>query len=267
MDSIDPEVIIMNITGFSWVIMLVCIAAFACNADVSGATYRNDLYHFTMTLPGDWRQVPDNVLTAASEYMSKGTNTALDYLAGFQVGPSEQWFQYPYVLVQYDSSGTVTEKSYLEFARRNFGDIDVKSLIYGSRADSLLASAGTNTPVWDSLNHLLWVPMSATLADGRPLTGLTVFKLHRKGFIGLSYYDSGTRLTSEMQQILLPVMKAVTFDPGFEYNEAAARDAENHIPKILRGVKGGAIRGALIGAAIGVVWFYLVQRRRRAAAA
>ena len=240
------------------VLILATLGSLSTTLAAQEPTQRVDLqrFGFTLTVPAEWTIIPDSLIADIAERASAAGSRPIKYVSGLQVGPSDYWLAYPYVLVQIQDAGPIT-------------DAQLVSALTGENAADALESAkerieraGTisgvdfNTPVWDDSNRIVWMRIGGSNASGERFEGLSGLRTYARGFIAVHYYYPAGGDVEQIRAQLLPVLANITFYPGFEYNEAKARAARP--APVWQQILIGAAIGALIGG------LTALMRRKRA---
>lgn len=203
-------------------------------------------YGFALDLPVDWAPIPDSIVTDLAASISEAAGRPIDYAAGFQVGLSEFWLEYPYVLVQVEKVGSITEKAYVEaltgIGWDEIADETRKTFV----SSNIVEEANLHRPIWDPNDRILWMRFSGHHAAGEEFEGISAHKLYRHGVVMVHYYFLPGADTDRIRQTLANVITGISFDPGYEYNPGVFR-SQGLSNRLLGRVIGGAFVGAILG--------------------
>jgi hypothetical protein len=76
---------------------------------------------FSISLPDEWVEIPRDVIDAYEKEIARlaPNAPAPHYDYGFQLGSSQNWFEYPYILVQINNTGRIPESQLEKFEAYN----------------------------------------------------------------------------------------------------------------------------------------------------
>lgn len=203
-------------------------------------------YGFALELPVDWEPIPDSMVMDLAASVSEAAGRPINYAAGFQVGLSEFWLEYPYVLVQVEKVGPITEKAYVEALTGIGWDDIVDETRRTFVSSNFVEEADLHRPVWDPDDRILWMRFSGHHAAGVEFEGISAHRLYRHGVVMVHYYFLPGTDTDRIRQTLANVITGISFEPGYEYNPGAAR-SQGFSNRLLGRVIGGALAGAVLG--------------------
>lgn len=175
-----------NATGV--IVIAAAILSTAAAAELSQQYVTGE--GFSIRLPGDWEQVPGEVLKAYSRAMrdlAPGADLpAYDY--GYQPSGAGRWLAYPYILLQVRRTGRVPEEELSEY--RQFRDAAEEGIrAAGEKAGGLFSSLALGETLYDPGDRILWMTMQAEVEGAGPFKALVALKLTSEGFIQLMCYS------------------------------------------------------------------------------
>lgn len=172
---------------------------------------------FTITLPDEWSQIPDETLKAYLEkiYQMAPDMKRQNYDYGFQLSINPDWFTYPYILIQVNNSGRITENRLIELAEQ------AEDLIEGaSKAENalhgVLSEMDIGNAVYDEEFRTLFSTMSAEVTGIGRIKGLIAVILTNRGSI--NFFGYALEEEYDLYSILYTdVVHQIVFDPKLEY--------------------------------------------------
>lgn len=231
---------------------------------VSGQV-RIDRYGITLRVPQSWEQIPDSLVAAIEGNATKTLGIDIDYVAGFQPEPGEQWLALPYVLFQVEDVGRATsDEEYLALIEEGLFDDPSEEIAQRATDSGVLDAASFGQPVWNPNSRILWTSFELNSPERGRFQGLTAQTLFRDGALMLHYYFPVDQPLGPVMDIAEQTLLATGYDPGKEYSEsaAAAADRDGILSRILNRGASGALAGGVIATLIGIVGWLLSYFRR-----
>jgi hypothetical protein len=146
-----------------------CGLANICNA----ASFHSTSFGYTVTVPDDWKQIPDDVMHKTMEAaMNPNAPRLVDFDAAFQLKSKVRWFTYPYVMMEVipyanvGQGGQINEDQFPAVLKSITG-ADVKKAMDSTVSDKLRSSLGQASfgqANLDSANRRYSVPLTMTVA-------------------------------------------------------------------------------------------------------
>ena len=202
-------------------------------------------FGFAFRIPGEWEPIPDSLVDVMSVTATNAAGRKVRYVAGFQIGPSDFWLAYPYILVEVFDSIPVTEEELVNVLAGPGSEEILENTENVVKGSGLVSRAKLNTPIWDDVNRVLWMRLSGVVGNGEEVGGLTAFKVYGPGYFAIHYYYRPGVDVDTIQSRLAAVINTARYDPGYEYDPAKVQAARRSA--WLERVLGGAVIGALIG--------------------
>jgi len=210
---------------------------------------------FTIKIPNDWIEIPSDILNERTEESKKSFkykgNTTFNY--AFQNSSSIYWFEHPYIIISVDSAGRVSESELknLENLNNKFKNgLDEFLQLSNDR----LKGANLSKPLYDSINHILWLRIETSLQDIGDITGITGMKLTESGMIKISCYSMSNEYDFH-SSLFKKIILSCKVDEKYKYKESESISYFNNInwPKV--------IAYSIIGALIALLYPYLKKKK------
>jgi hypothetical protein len=166
-------------------------------------------------LPSQWQEIPKDVLTANFEEFAK-QNPNLPkqtYEYGFQA-PSEQWFSYPYILIQIQRTGRIPEVALKEFP--NLAEMFDDELQKTMEVASTVTDAAMGKTIYDSSKRILWTSMRLNYAGIGNVKMLAGGHLSEDGSVYVLGYTKEQDF-SKYETLLHQIISSVELPPGMRY--------------------------------------------------
>ena len=243
----------MRTIQYSLLITLL-MAAVIANAD----EYKKN--QFNISVPPEWAEIPRDIIGAYEKAVAEAAPDfpIQHYDYGFQLESSENWFEYPYVLIQIKNAGRIAEKDLekmeqlpvqkeLDERQRQMG-----SMVLGLRAGKM---------VFDRENRIVWMGIDMNVVDKGPVSGLSAMIPTEKGFIQVSGYSLQVDYP-EYESIFRSIALSVSPMPELAYKPHWT----DNLPSAVSGINwekvfGKGIIGAIIGGALGL-FSYLIRKKK-----
>lgn len=260
----------MQIYSMRVACQVLCATALCCGSAPCFAQFHSASYGYRVKLPDGWVQIPDDVI---QDYLTAvlGDNPRLQivYDAGFQPGTNEQWFDYPYVLVQpmlYSTFGVYRQLNEDEFPQviREMTGLDPRAIVdstVSSQARELFDNMKFGQPVLDSVNRRFIWEISMDVAEVGPIRGMVAGYFGRDSIVQIAFYSR----QSEWEQyasVRRAVIDSFSFDPNKAYSVAIAA-ATPSTPSFWDRVLQKSVVGALSGGLVALILAALAITQRR----
>ncbi len=204
---------------------------------------------FSIKLPNTWAEIPSNVLSDYSKAIALNApnlpKQVFNY--GYQL-KSDQWFTYPYILVQVKNVGRIPSgelKRYKKLKREMEKGLDKAS----ESMSDLVSNSMIGEPVYDDVNHILWTTLTMQVAGIGPVKGLMATKLTEKGIIQFNGYSTADSYDKNAKLFRETFIKNLTISPSIAYSPKLTDNA----PTIFGINLGVVIQAAIVGAIIGLI--------------
>ncbi|MFA6354165.1 MAG: hypothetical protein WCX12_00565 [Candidatus Paceibacterota bacterium] len=186
--------------------------AFAANLN-----YQSPTGHFSIALPADWEEIPQDTINQFVEAVmdSNTTTTAPKYTAGFQV-QNQDYFVYPYLLIEEHDANSPTYSEILnEFSSNNLPE---KANDKMQDVSGLIKNATFDKPYLDQNRQAIFmnsiIETNSGLGDN--VKSLTVLFPGKNAIIQLSF----SALQSEYEKNFPnfeSVINSFKYNSGYEY--------------------------------------------------
>lgn len=217
---------------------------------------------FTMYLPGDWVEIPNEVLNEYSEKVSQLVpqigKQVYDY--GFQLTPVDRWMTHPYILVQVKRTGRIPEEELRKYRQINevfsehLGEVE-------KDISGILSNAKLGETLYDTENRILWISISFVLAETERVNAQIAVKLTEFGVIQMTGYATEDTFPS-YQPLFQEMARQISLDNSIAYKpQQTDGDAATGGMSAVRVLK-AVLRGAIFGGIIGLI-IWLVKKRKR----
>jgi hypothetical protein len=180
----------------------------------SGVRYEKG--SFSITLPVDWTEIPQNELREYEQRMHKLAPKApiQTYTYGFQLAPSGNWFAFPYVLIKVNKKGAFSASDLSKLAR-----YPTDSLLHALRdpLSTFTSVFDVGKMYYDKKSGIIWMKISATVNGVGPVTGLSGLVLTSQGYIQVN----GSALTKDFQKyapIFHSITTSISLSPNLAYH-------------------------------------------------
>lgn len=180
----------VEVTIILYLLISICSALIAQNVkDNLNKPFKTE-DKFTIFLPSDWREIPNEILLLASRVAEQKYNisTFSEYNYGFQLGSAIDWFDYPYILIQI-KKGRIPENEFINTKnikkdwRKAVDEIEEK-------LHSILSTIKTNEPIYDPYSKILWVQNEVQFENVGMVKEITGVILTEIGLIEIHCYSS-----------------------------------------------------------------------------
>src|SRR6185437_10647500 len=142
----------------------LCLASFsiALAAPCFAAPYKSAQFGYTLTIPDDWKQIPQDVIDQYTKRVQNPNSPNMfNYAVGFQPIAHQNGLQHPYVLVQvstYDQNHQNRQINEDEFpqAIQHLTGVDLRKLVDEKMSDDarkLMKDMAISETQLDTLNH------------------------------------------------------------------------------------------------------------------
>lgn len=144
---------------------------------------------FSIMIPEDWLEMPRK---AINDYLKNLAALAPDvpvqsYDYGFQSKFTDDWFEYPYILIQINNKGRI---SALELEKLE--DIPVQKSIdaHKKKLNTILSDVELQKMVYDKNAGIVWMRIELDVVKSGPVSGLVGMIPTEKGFINVIGYSN-----------------------------------------------------------------------------
>ncbi len=216
---------------------------------------------FTMYLPDDWAEIPNEVLKRHSEKVRELVPQIVKqvYNYGFQSAPGDNWMTHPYILVQVKRTGRIPEEELKKYKQVH----EVLSEHIGEVEDmvpSILSNTQFGEQLYDSENRILWMNISFDLQQIGRINAQIALKLTDYGVIQVTGYATEDTFPT-YQPLFQKIARQVKLDNSIKYKPEPAgnipTDGVINTGNTLKVIIWGTIVCGIIGL---IVW--LVKRKR-----
>lgn len=143
---------------------------------------------FSIFLTNDWIAIPKDILEASAKAFAEATKMDRQYYDyGFQLTSSQNWLQYPYILIQVKKSGRIPDSQLKKYKTL---ETDMQKGLQEAEEKSvgLLSNSQLGETYYDSENHILFTVIKMNVQSIGTVVGLTAVKLTEEGYIHFSGY-------------------------------------------------------------------------------
>lgn len=206
---------------------------------------------FTMYLPDDWVEIPNEVLKRHSEKVNQLVpqigKQVYDY--GFQLPPADNWMSHPYILVQVKRTGRIPEEELKKY--KQIGEAFSEQMKeVGDNISSILSNTQLGEPLYDAENRILWMNISFDLQQTGRVNAQIAVKLTGFGVIQVTGYATEDTF-STYQPLFQKIARQINLDNSIKYKPEPTGNT-------LKMIIWGTIICGIVGL---IVWF--VKRKRR----
>ena len=226
----------------------VCAAAFMVLAAslplpilAGTVNFQND--GFSLTFHPGWIAIPTEIITEAQLEMAKMAPNApkprYDY--GFQFGSKEQWFTYPYILIQIKRTGRVPA---IEFEKLDKLDSAEASEKLQKSVGQMMTEVEIGKARYDPAARVIWVNTGSNVAELGRVSGVSATIPTEFGFVQIIGYAKEQEFMGFLSSFREIVGSAI-FAEGVRYQPQVS----DHLPQWLRSIKWeDVLMPALLGA-------------------
>jgi hypothetical protein len=204
---------------------------------------------FKITLPGDWEEIPSEVLDSFVENMAAlaPNMPKQSFQYGYQRASDGKWFTYPYILVQVKTNGPVAEDEAIKFTRQP-GIIENETKSLQAKTSNFVGGFRATGVTYDKQRHILRMQSRMEVADVGDVNFTMAMFLTSIGELNFNCYtkESDAELTRD---IFEPAISSIQLAKNFTYRPPPSRSSR--IDEILS--------YSLVGGCVGMV-FALARR-------
>ena len=219
---------------------------------------------FSISFPLGWQEIPKGIIDENEKAYAKlnPESSMVHYDYGFQLKSSENWFEYPYVLIKLVNSGRIPAKELEKLDQVDLQE-DIDDYIKKTNLDILDLQIGKL--VFDKQNRIIWTRIEGNATETGSVAGLQAMIPTEKGFIqivGSSLVDDYPTYEPIFRSIALSIMPAneLTYRPRWTDNLPSAITTINW-EKVSGRAIGKAIIILIIGGVISII--SLVTRKKK----
>lgn len=195
---------------------------------------------FSISLPDEWVEIPREIIDSYTKDLATLVPDAghphFDY--AFQLQSSENWFQYPYIVLQVKNVGRIPEKELKKLPRyilsQNLAETQKK-------LSPVISDFKPGQIYYDQQNNIIWMQIEAFVEATGKVSGLTGLVPTEKGYIQISGY-SFEEHSSTYKPVFQSIIKSVFIDLNLAYK----RKWSDNLPTFITKLDWGKILVALI---------------------
>ncbi|MDZ7781918.1 MAG: type IV toxin-antitoxin system AbiEi family antitoxin domain-containing protein [Halioglobus sp.] len=235
----------MKLSSYSALLALIlAFPAFgAGNILEAGKDYR-------ISIPEDWTEIPREALLQYQEIVSKTVGQKLTYEYGYQSLQTENWFEYPYVLIQVIRSGRIPEGQLKDYKKIDSGMEEGLEKV-SKAVGSFLSNASVGETIYDSSIHVLWSRMAMDVDGAGTVNSLIGLKLTEYGYIQFMGYALANEFAS-YEPIYRKMIQSISLSEEDTYNPRLTDNAPTVFGINLGQTAIAAIVGALMAGLFGL---------------
>ncbi|MFC1558522.1 hypothetical protein ACFL40_04115 [candidate division KSB1 bacterium] len=191
---------------------------------------------FSITLPDDWIEIPNDIIAEYIEAIQKVAPELPrhNFIYGYQLSETENWFEHPYILIKIDREGRIPEDMLEEIELLDIS----KTLkeIYEDKAENIISNITFNNTVYDSINNIIWLKSQENAEDIGLVINFIGSILTDEGFIDIFCYSKEDDY-NKYEPLFIDIIKSVVVDEHLRYNKQptkqSAEDNQNIIYLII----------------------------------
>lgn len=214
-------------------------------------------------LPATWQQIPNDIMTAQVEEAAR-QNPNLPkqtFECGFQAF-SDQWFSYPYLLIQISRTGRIPEVALEKML--NLDQIMGSKMSETVNAASSISEAAQGKTIYDSSNRILWTSALINYTGIGKIKILAGGHLSEDGFVQVFGYARNSDF-AKYEALFHEIISNVELPEGIRYVPRAPETAQNN--SLFRAVDwdkalSKAIAGAVLGGVAALI-LGLMKRKKK----
>jgi hypothetical protein len=214
---------------------------------------------FTITLPEGWIAIPQDVLAAMyTEVKKQAPNAKIPrYDYGFQLGSSQNWMEYPYILVQVNKASRIPEHQLESLPTI---DLNEKLKDQAANMQTLMSSASLGKMQYDKAAHIVWVTMQSDVVNVGKIQGISGLIPTEIGFVQVHAYSKTSDFESYVP-MFRQIIVGTAINPSLVYKPRWTDSSP-----IFSGIDWGQVAGkAIAGAVIGglIALFAGIKRKNK----
>ena len=226
-------------------ICLVTVLVMVLSASVGAAgEYRNDEFHFSLTIPNDWAEISRAELNAINARAAQRAPIKVEFIAGFR-HTKPDFTGSPYILVQ-PLQGSIRGASYEELERSLERELGTSMKQAEGAIADLARNLKVGSAVLDRSRNQMVMRLQMDVVGGGRLQSLSVGHLGADCVIMVHAYAADPTFPRWVQTFD-QINSTFRYDPGNTFNPGVARVG------FWGNVGNGAMRGALIGGGVGLM--------------
>ncbi len=212
---------------------------------------------YQITVPGDWVEIPREAIDQYQKVISENTGQHVTFEYGYQSTENENWFVYPYALVQIKRNGRVPEDQLTKYKKIESGfDEGIKNM--EEAAGELLSNISQGETIYDPAIHTLWSNISMDVEGIGRARALIAIRLTEYGFIQFMGYALEQDF-SQYESLYRRMVHSINIEEKDIYKSRITDNTPTIFGINLGRVAISAIIGALIGGLFGL--FKMFKRK------
>ena len=237
-------------------VVIILIAALLIAFSAKVVCYADDLSQivktsdgFTIHLPEYWIAIPKDVLDSYSEAVAKMVpNTEKQtYAYGFQLSSSQNWLDFPYILIQVKRKGRISEGQ-LKSIKKVQRELDKGVKETRDKMVTIVSDVQVGETLYDFSSHILFSKMEMDVRGTGLVKGLMAILLTEEGEIEIFSYAKASEY-SDYAPIFERIARGVVVDDRLKYKPRII----DSIP-FLSGINWSkAITAAIVGGIIALI--------------
>ena len=245
----------------AWILgsALLALAGRVYSAESDAPVVHYDRDGFAMSVPGGWKEIPAAVLKDYADKLARLQPNAprQEFQGGFQLTSAQQWFTYPYVMIQIRNTGRVPEGQFTKAAGiQGAAEKGLKKA--ESQLSTILSESELTEPRYDPQKHALFMNGSMNVAGVGKVKMTSATLLSEKGTISVYCYASVSDFAAYAKPFET-MLNSVQLSEELRYKPRPSDT--NAVLGFLDRVGSGALRGAIVGAIVGLVIFVMRQKK------
>ena len=186
---------------------------------------------FSLTFPPGWIAIPSEVITQAQLEMAKAAPNAPkpQYDYGFQFGSKEQWFTYPYILIQIKRTGRVPESQLEKLDKYDSTETSQK---LQKLAGKIMTEVEIGKMRYDPATRVIWVNTGSNVAELGRVSGISAIMPTEFGIVQLMGYAKEREFMGFLSNFH-EIVRSASFADGVKYQPQMS----DRLPQWLRSIK------------------------------
>lgn len=241
-------------------VVLLFVFVFTNSFSNKVSAYSDSTDHYSFDLPSGWEEIPKSAIDQYMNEVVKQTNgKRIEYAAGFQLAGNE-YFKYPYILVQEHKINTPSFSQLEKTFNNNFQEkFDRKTPEYSE----LLKNATADKPFIDKERNIIFMSIQFDAAGTVQVNGLVAMFLGKSGITQLNFYSTKNEYSKQLP-IFNSIIDSFKYDDGYRYDPTEAKS--NDSPSVFEGVFeegiSGVIAGGFVALFIGLIIMLFRKRKK-----
>jgi hypothetical protein len=198
---------------------------------VFGGTFAFQNDGFSLMFPPGWIAIPKEVIAQAQAEMAKAAPNAPkpQYDYGVQFGSKEQWFAYPYVLIQVKRTGRISEPQLENFEKVDFSEASQK---LQKSVGQVVTEIEVGKMRYDPVARVIWLNTGSNIAGVGRISSISAIIPTEYGVVQFTGYAKEQEFLAFLS-VFHEIVRSARFAEGVKYQPQMS----DRLPQWLRSIK------------------------------